>query len=42
MANILIIEDQKQLCQLYGSVLNKTKHHINLATLTPLSPVSGR
>ena len=31
MANILVIEDQKQLCQLYGSVLNKTKHQINLA-----------
>ncbi|MFQ6028792.1 MAG: response regulator transcription factor [Dehalococcoidia bacterium] len=31
MANILVIEDQKQLCQLYGSVLCKTKHKINLA-----------
>ena len=31
MANILVIEDQKQLCQLYGSVLSKTKHRINLA-----------
>lgn len=31
MANILVIEDQKQLCQLYGSVLSKTKHRVSLA-----------
>ena len=31
MANILVIEDQKQLCQLYGSVLSKSRHHIDLA-----------
>ena len=31
MARILIIEDQKLLCQLYGSALAKTQHQVVLA-----------
>jgi DNA-binding response OmpR family regulator len=31
MANILVIEDQRQLCQLYGSVLGRSRHHVDLA-----------
>jgi two-component system phosphate regulon response regulator PhoB len=30
MAKILIIEDQKLLCQLYGSVLSKARHDVVL------------
>ena len=32
MANILIIEDQEQLCNLYSSVLTRFDHQIALAT----------
>jgi DNA-binding response OmpR family regulator len=31
MAKILVIEDQKLLCQLYGSVLSKARHDVVLA-----------
>jgi DNA-binding response OmpR family regulator len=30
MAKILVIEDQKLLCQLYGSVLSKARHDVVL------------
>jgi two-component system, OmpR family, phosphate regulon response regulator PhoB len=30
MAKILIVEDQKLLCQLYGSVLSKARHDVVL------------
>ena len=31
MPNILIIEDQKLLCQLYGSALSNSEHSVKLA-----------